>query len=939
MQARIFGLFMMVLWAGWCSAEKITLNNPSFESPAVGGWTQVNPATLTGWTSSSWNYAALWPGQGTQGTQCLYINTAGADIRQMISGVAGPKKTFKLEVDARANQTTDNLVLVLAVGGTMEVKTIPLTNGQWVTGTLVWTMPDTIAANSDLWIGLGGDNTDIDVDNVRLSQLEEPEHNGMPRYQNGIKGQALEMNYRPSHQSRFIGINNRPGTLINHKQGTVSVSFRHKDTYYFWESLFDFRGGFSREKTEGLLKEKGGIAAFMYPGNASSSEDPNIANYTGGRLALEIQTATGSQYIVTNSLNNDQWYQMTVTWQDESISLYLDGNLVGSQTISGGLPSLEMAANLWVASNVYGECMFQGYVDEFLLLNRSMSAAEVTSMAAGQDFSHDAAMTAYMSFDGTICADLNRLPATQLAANNILFNADIGEWHYRAKGNIPMKLSLPPETAATYTCNVQIKNFTTDAVVYNQTFSTTSNPSTVTEQSLTATINTYGVYEISVTVQNSAGETVFSRCRDFGLTIEVPAIASMSSSYPLATHTTQMPFMMPCAAQLGMKWTRTWGTMRCPWSEINPDSGVFYWDWLDKSIDALLAQGHDILFCIQGTPDWTKPAETFDQLLQKRMTYSNESSGIAQRHVRWVAEMEAPTDMVAWENFLRELFRRYNGKIKAYELLNEPNSPNYFGTPGSYVQMLNIMHTVAAQEDPNAIIVGGAGDPGFLQWSTDIINLGAAPYMDVLSGHNYIYADPISWQGNALITQAKNVFSTALGTTGRFWSTENGTTLLERNEGEKPLTQAQFVAAYGSETISQYAITCTYEAQSVRWDIQSIFTNLLEGAEIHYFHPSGWIDAPNLKGVAFAAMTRVLNGYQSISKWNIGSGKFGAYINTSNGTYRVLFANSASSVSIFNSWKSIKAMDMYGNTYYIQPNWLGYVNVSYGPDPIFLLEF
>ena len=90
-----------------------------------------------------------------------------------------------------------------------------------------------------------------------------------------------------------------------------------------------------------------------------------------------------------------------------------------------------------------------------------------------------------------------------------------------------------------------------------------------------------------------------------------------------------------------------------------------------------------------------------------------------------------------------------------------------------------------------------------------------------------------------------------------------------------------------------YSITGTYEEQSAWWDIQSLFTNLLEGAEKHFFHGAGWIDAPNLKGVAFAALTQVLGDYDSIENMNLTrSETLGAWINTVGGEkYAVVFSN------------------------------------------------
>ena len=152
-------------------------NNLSFEVPGVAAFTTlkengVENQALPGWDMSSANvtYVAVQPG-GTDGAQGLYLNSAGADLLTNFPTMAYPDTTYVLQVDAKGNEDTDRMGLVVVVGGAMSSTGVDLLNGTWSTGRLYATADSTVTPASGITVGIGGENTDIEIDNVRFDAV------------------------------------------------------------------------------------------------------------------------------------------------------------------------------------------------------------------------------------------------------------------------------------------------------------------------------------------------------------------------------------------------------------------------------------------------------------------------------------------------------------------------------------------------------------------------------------------------------------------------------------------------------------------------------------------------------------------------------------------------------------------------------------------------
>lgn len=159
------------------------------------------------------------------------------------------------------------------------------------------------------------------------------------------------------------------------------------------------------------------------------------------------------------------------------------------------------------------------------------------------------------------------------------------------------------------------------------------------------------------------------------------------------------------------------------WRHLEPQRG--YWDFkrLDKYVAMAKLTGVDILLPLALTPAWASARP-------------NEKSPYGPGNA---AE---PYNTDDWLNYVRTVATRYKGRIRHYELWNEPNIPGFFsGTPETLVGLAEIAYRELKKIDPAnqfaapAAVGGGAEH---LAWLDRYLAAGGGKYMDALSHHYYV---------------------------------------------------------------------------------------------------------------------------------------------------------------------------------------------------------
>ena len=170
--------------------------------------------------------------------------------------------------------------------------------------------------------------------------------------------------------------------------------------------------------------------------------------------------------------------------------------------------------------------------------------------------------------------------------------------------------------------------------------------------------------------------------------------------------------------EMGFNWVK----QKFAWREIEGiEKGEYDWYRPDLIVDAVEAEGLNLLVRLDRQPFWSEPQENL-----------------------W-HENQPPGDLQDFADFCGAVAERYRGRIGAYQVWNEPNLSREWGElppdPVHYTELLKVCYEAIKTADPEAIVISAGlaptgtdtvdamPDSKFLQGMYDA---GAAPYFDVL---------------------------------------------------------------------------------------------------------------------------------------------------------------------------------------------------------------
>jgi hypothetical protein len=168
---------------------------------------------------------------------------------------------------------------------------------------------------------------------------------------------------------------------------------------------------------------------------------------------------------------------------------------------------------------------------------------------------------------------------------------------------------------------------------------------------------------------------------------------------------------------------RLWDT-HTTWAQLEPQKGRWEWRMLDRTVALAESHGVEVLYTMGRTPRWAsaRPA-------QMGRNPNAEPGGMAE-----------PKNLEDWRNYVRTVATRYKGRIKAYEIWNEPNLENFYsGTPEAMVDLAREAYAVLKQVDPSVMVVSpSAVGPTGLPWLKEYLQRGGGKYADVIGYHFYV---------------------------------------------------------------------------------------------------------------------------------------------------------------------------------------------------------
>ncbi len=159
------------------------------------------------------------------------------------------------------------------------------------------------------------------------------------------------------------------------------------------------------------------------------------------------------------------------------------------------------------------------------------------------------------------------------------------------------------------------------------------------------------------------------------------------------------------------------------WSRCETEKGVYDFSVLDEIVDGLLAQGIRPWFSV-----------SFGNTLYMTGCYTKAAVGCMPLYYGEECRR-------AWLAYVRELARRYKGKVREWEIWNESNIPQFWQprlpNAADYIELVKLTGGVIREEIPDAKIGGCTSSSGIREWEKEFFEKGGAKHIDFWCGHAY----------------------------------------------------------------------------------------------------------------------------------------------------------------------------------------------------------
>ena len=172
-------------------------------------------------------------------------------------------------------------------------------------------------------------------------------------------------------------------------------------------------------------------------------------------------------------------------------------------------------------------------------------------------------------------------------------------------------------------------------------------------------------------------------------------------------------------AAAGIKWAR----VQTMWSRCEKVKGKYDFSVLDAVVENLTRRGVRPWFCV-----------SFGNTLYMTNCFTGAAVGCVP--TLYGAECRA-----AWCAYVRELAKRYKGKVTHWEIWNEPNIDNFWQptkpNAAEYLELVKLTGGVIREVIPDAKIGGVTSSTALDDWARNFFKLGGAKSIDFWCGHAY----------------------------------------------------------------------------------------------------------------------------------------------------------------------------------------------------------
>ena len=223
-----------------------------------------------------------------------------------------------------------------------------------------------------------------------------------------------------------------------------------------------------------------------------------------------------------------------------------------------------------------------------------------------------------------------------------------------------------------------------------------------------------------------------------------------------------------------------WVRIEFRWNEAEPSSKGSYDQNIiaryDRAIDTARAAGAKVLVFVNGSPRWASGSRV---------------------------SMTKPQDPADYADFMRFVATRYAGRVSAWEVWNEENTPRFWSSgpsPAAYVPLLKAAYPAVKAADPGAAVVFGGVSQNDYSFIEGAYAAGAKGYFDVMAVHPYPGPNPPEtvWSQNGRIAP-----------TSFTGFREVRSSMLARGD-DKPIWLTEF--GWSTETADSWGVTASQQA-------------------------------------------------------------------------------------------------------------------------------
>ncbi|MBN2302315.1 MAG: endo-1,4-beta-xylanase [Lentisphaerae bacterium] len=201
-------------------------------------------------------------------------------------------------------------------------------------------------------------------------------------------------------------------------------------------------------------------------------------------------------------------------------------------------------------------------------------------------------------------------------------------------------------------------------------------------------------------------ERVFTRMRNY-------TSQHAKANSPVCGHYGSNVQLLERAQRLGVTINRLHdGTAAFLWRDIERQQGKWSFDAADKIVDDHERLGLEILGILAAAPDWATGEPNLET---------------------WPGKLPGRTHLADWENYVETVVGRYKGRVKYWEVWNEP----YDLPPDYYFEIAKRAYQAAKRAWSEVQIVAPGGYRLRYWWMHAVNEMGILNYCDIYSFHCY----------------------------------------------------------------------------------------------------------------------------------------------------------------------------------------------------------